>query len=99
MAPKVDLKGKGRLGSPLLSGGSASGAGGGVPTEYKLTLQNTDSKNMFIFGEKEEEVVDSGEVGARKRRRMLLPFHLYSPSSDSTLYTCRNNTNVRNNSS
>lgn len=44
-----------------------------VPTEYKLTLQNTASKNMFVFGEKEEEDEDSGEVGARKRRRSFHP--------------------------
>lgn len=40
-----------------------------VPSEYKLTLQNTATKNMFVFGEKEEEVKDSGEEGHRKRRR------------------------------
>ncbi|GAA6030793.1 hypothetical protein JCM8097_008878 [Rhodosporidiobolus ruineniae] len=57
---KPDIKGK-RPASP---------ASGGVPTEYKLTMQNTESKNLFVFGEKEEEVLESGEEGARKKRRV-----------------------------
>jgi hypothetical protein len=40
-----------------------------VPTEYKLTMQNTESKNLFVFGEKIEEVEETGEEGARKKRR------------------------------
>lgn len=57
----ADRKGKGR--------GSIIGRSLAVPTEYKLTLQNTATKNMFIFGEKEEDVEDTGDEGARKRRR------------------------------
>ncbi|KAL8276230.1 hypothetical protein RQP46_011391 [Phenoliferia psychrophenolica] len=41
-----------------------------IPLEYKLTLQNTATKNMYIFGEKEEEVEESGAEGHRKRRRI-----------------------------
>ncbi|KAJ8292187.1 Transcription initiation factor IIF subunit beta [Rhodotorula toruloides] len=42
----------------------------GVPTEYKLTMQNSESRNLFVFGEKVEEVMESGEEGARKKRRI-----------------------------
>lgn len=49
-----------------------------VPIEYQLTLQNTDSKNMFIFGEKEEDVQESGEVGYRKRRSECANLGFYS---------------------
>ena len=58
---KPDIKGKGPA--------RASAAGRAIPLEYKLTLQNTATKNMYVFGEKEEEVKESGEVGHRKRRR------------------------------
>lgn len=43
--------------------------GSSVPTEYKLTMQNTESKNLFVFGEKIEDVEETGEEGARKKRR------------------------------
>lgn len=49
--------------------GGAGGAAAALPTEYKLEMQNPHSKNLFVFGEKEEELEDSGEVGHRKRRR------------------------------
>ncbi|KAI5477603.1 hypothetical protein MNV49_006090 [Pseudohyphozyma bogoriensis] len=71
-----------------------------VPTEYKLTLQNTSSKNLFVFGEKEEEVVqddeelgddDDEDEGAPKKKRritsMLGTIHhecLLTPSLSST---------------
>lgn len=41
----------------------------GVPTEYRLTMQNTASKNMYVFGEKIEDDEETGEEGARKKRR------------------------------
>lgn len=44
--------------------------GDGLPTEYKLTMQNTASKNLYVFGEKVEDDPDSGEEGARKKRRI-----------------------------
>ncbi|GAA5877750.1 hypothetical protein JCM3774_000744 [Rhodotorula dairenensis] len=59
---KPDLKGK-RPQSQL-------GTGDGVPTEYKLTMQNTASKNLYVFGEKIEDDLDTGEEGARKKRRV-----------------------------
>ncbi|CEQ43124.1 SPOSA6832_05025 [Sporobolomyces salmonicolor] len=64
--PKPDIKGK-RPASP---------GGDGVPTEYKLTMQNTASKNMYVFGERIEDDLETGEEGARKKRRAfaLLPF-------------------------
>lgn len=40
-----------------------------LPTEYKLEMQNSQSRNLFVFGEREEELEDTGEVGHRKRRR------------------------------
>lgn len=40
-----------------------------LPTEYKLEMQNSQSKNLFIFGEREEEMEETGDVGHRKRRR------------------------------
>lgn len=40
-----------------------------LPTEYKLEMQNSQSKNLFIFGEREEELEETGDVGHRKRRR------------------------------
>ncbi|GAA5912552.1 hypothetical protein JCM5296_003478 [Sporobolomyces johnsonii] len=61
LAPsKPDIKGK-RPASP---------AGDGVPTEYKLTMQNTASKNMYVFGERIEDDLETGEEGARKKRRI-----------------------------
>ncbi|BGP27174.1 transcription initiation factor IIF subunit beta [Rhodotorula toruloides] len=45
-------------------------ASDGVPTEYKVTVQNSESRNLFVFGEKVEEVMESGEEGARKKRRI-----------------------------
>ncbi|GAA5824795.1 hypothetical protein JCM11251_005346 [Rhodosporidiobolus azoricus] len=59
-----DIKGK----RPASS--HPSGGGAGLPTEYQLTMQNTESKNLFVFGEKVEEVEESGEEGARKKRRV-----------------------------
>ncbi|BGP19518.1 hypothetical protein JCM10213v2_007613 [Rhodosporidiobolus nylandii] len=53
-----DIKGKRPASS---TGGHHSGSG--VPTEYKLTMQNTESKNLYVFGEKVEEVEESGEEG------------------------------------
>ncbi|GAA5984375.1 hypothetical protein JCM10908_003322 [Rhodotorula pacifica] len=47
----------------------AGAAGDGVPTEYKLTMQNTASKNLYVFGERIEDDLDTGEEGARKKRR------------------------------
>ncbi|GAA5930537.1 hypothetical protein JCM1841_003161 [Sporobolomyces salmonicolor] len=58
--PKPDIKGK-RPASP---------GGDGVPTEYKLTMQNTASKNMYVFGERIEDDLETGEEGARKKRRI-----------------------------
>jgi transcription initiation factor TFIIF subunit beta len=60
LLPATDRKGKGR--TSIIRRPTA------VPTEYKLTLQNTATKNMFVFGEKEEDVKDTGVEGARKRR-------------------------------
>ncbi|SCZ96779.1 BZ3500_MvSof-1268-A1-R1_Chr4-1g06712 [Microbotryum saponariae] len=59
-APSRDIKGKGPIGR----------RNGTVPTEYHLRLQNTSSKNLFIFGEKEEEDESTGDVGFRKKRRI-----------------------------
>ncbi|GAA5914823.1 hypothetical protein JCM6882_007283 [Rhodosporidiobolus microsporus] len=59
-----DIKGKRPAASSTASGGA------GLPTEYKLTMQNTESKNLYVFGEKVEEVEESGEEGARKKRRI-----------------------------
>lgn len=66
-ASTSDLKGKGRISA--------------LPTEYKLTLQNTATKNMFVFGEKEEEDEETGDVGHRKRRRKSSPL---APSAYNT---------------
>lgn len=55
---KPDVKGKGPIGRSA-----------GLPTEYSLKLHNTASKNLFVFGEKEEDVIETGEEGHRKRRR------------------------------
>lgn len=63
----VDIKGKGK--GPA---GGRIGAGRPVPTEYKLSMTNRSSKNLFVFGEKEEDVEDTGEEGHRKRRRESL---------------------------
>ncbi|GAA6012752.1 hypothetical protein JCM10207_005349 [Rhodosporidiobolus poonsookiae] len=65
---QADIKGKRPASSTAAPGSGSSGAG--VPTEYKLTMQNTESKNLFVFGEKIEDVMDSGEEGARKKRRV-----------------------------
>lgn len=46
-------------------------ANDGVPTEYRLTMQNTASKNMYVFGERIEDDEETGEEGARKKRREL----------------------------
>ncbi|SCV74477.1 BQ2448_8116 [Microbotryum intermedium] len=59
-APSRDIKGKGPIGR----------RNGNVPTEYHLRLQNTSSKNLFVFGEKEEEDESTGDVGFRKKRRI-----------------------------
>ncbi|POY75968.1 putative DNA helicase [Rhodotorula taiwanensis] len=61
---KPDLKGK----RPAHL--AAAQAGDGLPTEYKLTMQNTASKNLYVFGEKIEDDLDTGEEGARKKRRV-----------------------------
>ncbi|GAA5827867.1 hypothetical protein JCM3770_006898 [Rhodotorula araucariae] len=47
----------------------AATAADGVPTEYKLTMQNANSKNLYLFGERIEDDVETGEEGARKKRR------------------------------
>lgn len=61
---KPDVKGK----RPTAASNAAA-TGDGVPTEYKLTMQNTASKNLYVFGEKIEDDLDTGEEGARKKRR------------------------------
>ncbi|KAK4046250.1 hypothetical protein OIV83_006229 [Microbotryomycetes sp. JL201] len=58
-----DIKGKAKA-SP-----GKIGMRRGVPTEYKLSIQNRASKNLYVFGEKEEEDELSGEVGFRRKRR------------------------------
>jgi len=62
--------------------GDSKGKGKALPTEYRLTLQNTSSKNLFIFGEKEEardtslgnsdddDDDDDPDLRRRKRRRV-----------------------------
>ncbi|GJN93183.1 hypothetical protein Rhopal_006230-T1 [Rhodotorula paludigena] len=55
---------------PDVKGKRPASATDGVPTEYKLTMQNTNSKNLFVFGEKIEDDLESGEEGARKKRRV-----------------------------
>lgn len=60
---KPDIKGKGP---------ARIGAGRPVPTEYKLSMTNRASKNLFVFGEKEEDDEATGEEGHRKRRREWL---------------------------
>ncbi|GAA5943984.1 transcription factor IIF subunit TFG2 [Sporobolomyces koalae] len=50
--------------------GKRSAASDGLPTEYRLTMQNTASKNMYVFGERIEDDEDTGEEGARKKRRV-----------------------------
>ncbi|GAA6060462.1 hypothetical protein JCM10212_000890 [Sporobolomyces blumeae] len=62
-----DVKGKGKLSA---SSHRDEPAGDGVPTEYRLTMQNTASKNMFVFGERIEDDEETGEEGARKKRRV-----------------------------
>ena len=69
---KPDLKGKRPQQQPQ---------GDGLPTEYKLTMQNTASKNLYVFGEKVQDDLDSGEEGARKKRRA---FSFLPPSSGSS---------------
>ncbi|KAK4052605.1 hypothetical protein OIO90_004233 [Microbotryomycetes sp. JL221] len=63
--------------TPSRLGASSSTRGGnsaaiatkrGVPTEYKLSIQNRSSKNLYVFGEKEEEDEDSGDIGFRRKR-------------------------------
>lgn len=66
---KPDLKGK----RPAHL--AAAQAGDGLPTEYKLTMQNTASKNLYVFGEKIEDDLDTGEEGARKKRREFARVH------------------------
>ncbi|KAM0791065.1 hypothetical protein ACM66B_004358 [Microbotryomycetes sp. NB124-2] len=60
-----DVKGKGKAPAGKI------GMKRGVPTEYKLTMQNKSSKNLYVFGEKEEEDELSGEVGFRRKRRRV----------------------------
>ena len=67
-ASTSDLKGRGRISA--------------LPTEYKLTLQNTATKNMFVFGEKEEEDEETGDVGHRKRRRKSSPLAPFAYTTD-----------------
>lgn len=71
---KPDVKGK----RPAAASNAAA-TGDGVPTEYKLTMQNTASKNLYVFGEKIEDDLDTGEEGARKKRRgsLLSRLHAY----------------------
>jgi transcription initiation factor TFIIF subunit beta len=59
---------------PDVKGKRPQGGADGLPTEYKLTMQNTASKNLYVFGEKVEDDPDSGEEGARKKRRAFFPF-------------------------
>ncbi|GAA5853264.1 hypothetical protein JCM8547_000260 [Rhodosporidiobolus lusitaniae] len=61
-----DVKGK----RPLSASARGPANDSNVPAEYKLTMQNTESKNLFVFGEKIEEVEETGEEGARKKRRI-----------------------------
>ncbi|BGP43072.1 hypothetical protein JCM10450v2_007197 [Rhodotorula kratochvilovae] len=44
-------------------------AADGVPLEYKLTMQNAASKNLYLFGERIEDDEETGDDGARKKRR------------------------------
>ena len=54
-----------------VKGKRAASSSDGVPTEYRLTMQNTASKNMYVFGERIEDDEETGEEGARKKRREL----------------------------
>ncbi|GAA6009048.1 hypothetical protein JCM11491_005726 [Sporobolomyces phaffii] len=55
---------------PVDAKGKRPAANDGVPSEYRLTMQNTASKNMYVFGERIEDDEDTGEEGARKKRRV-----------------------------
>ncbi|GAA5899662.1 transcription factor IIF subunit TFG2 [Sporobolomyces salmoneus] len=52
------------------SKGKRPASNDGVPTEYRLTMQNTASKNMYVFGERIEDDEETGTEGARKKRRV-----------------------------
>ncbi|GAA5920954.1 hypothetical protein JCM3775_004020 [Rhodotorula graminis] len=54
---------------PDVKGKRPASATDGVPTEYKLTMQNTSSKNLYVFGERIEDDVETGDEGARRKRR------------------------------
>ncbi|GAA5899554.1 hypothetical protein JCM8208_000590 [Rhodotorula glutinis] len=54
---------------PDVKGKRPATATDGVPTEYKLTMQNTSSKNLYVFGERIEDDVETGDEGARRKRR------------------------------
>ncbi|GAA5849042.1 hypothetical protein JCM9279_004705 [Rhodotorula babjevae] len=54
---------------PDIKGKRPASATDGVPAEYKLTMQNTSSKNLYVFGERIEDDLDTGEEGARRKRR------------------------------
>jgi len=63
-------------------------------------MQNTASKNMYVFGEKIEDDEETGEEGARKKRRKfnsprLLEIPLYSPLSNVFRSMSRSHINVR----
>ena len=61
-----------------------------LPTEYKLEMQNSHSKNLFVFGEREEEMEETGDVGHRKRRRewRTLALRLVLGLTDSVALLC-----------
>ena len=74
MNVKPDIKGKGPAKPSLAQRAAALNNGGGagagdVPTEYKVTMTNRASQNLYVFGEREEEDEESGEVGHRRKRR------------------------------
>lgn len=65
---------------PDIKGKRPASATDGVPTEYKLTMQNTSSKNLYVFGERIEDDVDTGDEGARRKRRASRSlFHAVAP--------------------
>lgn len=69
---KPDIKGKGPAKPSLAQRAAALANGAGnsdVPTEYKVTMTNRASKNLYVFGEREEEDEESGEIGHRRKRR------------------------------
>jgi len=45
-------------------------------------MQNTASKNMYVFGEKIEDDEETGEEGARKKRRKFHVRFFHQPIPD-----------------